>query len=710
MHCHTEYESLTLQLSDRLIVVIYARFFQNDKMAVAIHAQERVLFQQDGYIFLIKSLLDQTDSGDFCDVCLRLNGRRFYAHKAVLAATSPYFRSMFTSQMKERKSPEVNLTRSLALESDESFKIIIKFLYSGEILLTRENVEDILRISDFLLLDDVKSYCHDFYLKHGNLNLSNCLRVSVLGQHHNMPQLAKIAGDILQSRFHDYFVYSEDILEVPKPYLISLLKDKDLVRFASQDLYKTILRWIEFDPFERRQYKTELLSQLPERSVVTSFKSTTSARKSKHSNDSNYVVLVSSKSELDWKFMSPPFQQENTLQDNYVPTEPVVFGIVHNSTQKFIKMMIYRPNVKLWFQLKLNMDQATQNLPPRLSVCSATLGDGNLYMFLSNCLPYPADMLEIQILKLELETGLIQLLTFYHRHRTAECCQTTVMDDPTVPPAMVYVDGYLCLIGNMAGTGQVYLCDVTSESYMCYQLPQTRFVSQARALAKGEDVFIWCRHRFGPEDRCISKEVSFLVFNVIDKSFTTDVPTPTDISYGQFGDLNMMCLKDNYLVINIPGKKSLKLNELNNQWETCNYSLPPYTGKKGFVDLPYQGYEVCTLCNDKVYVLQNPAAYTTSLMCLEPGARESIPLCPPPSDGISLATSGQLAISLLERLSLVTSFDESFTKIIHSRVSLLDYDTDESVKSSLTESDDEEYDGYEYDDDDMYGYYGGFNF
>ena len=57
---------------------------------------------------------------------LRINGRKYFAHKAVLSANSPYFRSMFTSQMKETSSSEVDLTQSMQTDNDSAFRQILE--------------------------------------------------------------------------------------------------------------------------------------------------------------------------------------------------------------------------------------------------------------------------------------------------------------------------------------------------------------------------------------------------------------------------------------------------------------------------------------------------------------------------------------------------------------------------------------------------------
>lgn len=207
-------------------------------MAVTVQVRERVGFHRDVYNSLVKSLIRQRRSGEFCDVALRLGSRSYHAHRAVLAAASPYFRSMFTTSMCEQRQYEIDLTKSLpSLDppaADDSFRRVVDFMYCGDIEINVNNVVDVLRIADFLLFEDVKDYCRQFFVAHGNLNLSNCLWVSVLAEHHSLVDVGEVARAMVWARFHDSLVFrDDDVLDTPGPVLAGLLADPNTVRFVS---------------------------------------------------------------------------------------------------------------------------------------------------------------------------------------------------------------------------------------------------------------------------------------------------------------------------------------------------------------------------------------------------------------------------------------------------------------------------------------------
>jgi len=174
---------------------------------------------------------------------------------------------MFTTNMKEDISREVDLSKSLQLDNDDSFKQVLDFMYCGDLEINVDNSEDMLRIADFLLFEEIKEYCRQFYVVHGNLNLSNCLWLSVLTEHHNLTEIALLTRSILRSRFHDYFIHSDEILDLPASILCRLISDADITRFTTaRSLAGAVIRWAEHNASSANSYEAmqHLVSSLSE--------------------------------------------------------------------------------------------------------------------------------------------------------------------------------------------------------------------------------------------------------------------------------------------------------------------------------------------------------------------------------------------------------------------------------------------------------------
>ncbi|KAI8510248.1 transcription coactivator binding [Branchiostoma belcheri] len=111
-----------------------------------------------------KSILDnlnqQRIDDSLCDVTILVNGQRFRAHRAVLAACSSYFNSVFTR--KEVISMQyVEITDITA----EGFSQILEHTYTSSLDLNPDNVGSVLEAAQLLKVTAVSEVCSKFLLK-----------------------------------------------------------------------------------------------------------------------------------------------------------------------------------------------------------------------------------------------------------------------------------------------------------------------------------------------------------------------------------------------------------------------------------------------------------------------------------------------------------------------------------------------------------------
>ena len=115
----------------------------------------------------------------------------------------------------------------------------------------------------------------------------------------------------------------------------------------------------------------------------------------------------------------------------------------------------------------------------------------------------------------------------------------------------------------------------------------------------------------------MSFQVTFLRFDCRNKVFNVyHMSSPPGISYGEFSDPHVMCIENGSIFIHTPAKCSLIFDESRNEWVTHQRKLSSYPDHRTPTDLPYHGYEVYTCVEDKMFVLQNPAACTSSTACI----------------------------------------------------------------------------------------------
>lgn len=105
------------------------------------------------------------DGGRFCDVVLRVGEESFPAHKAVLAACSEYFESVFSRQAEgEAKELEMHTI------SPKVFKDILDFAYTSKIVVRLECFPELMTAAKFLLMRSIIEICQEV-IKQSNVQI-----------------------------------------------------------------------------------------------------------------------------------------------------------------------------------------------------------------------------------------------------------------------------------------------------------------------------------------------------------------------------------------------------------------------------------------------------------------------------------------------------------------------------------------------------------
>ncbi|KAJ8288650.1 hypothetical protein COCON_G00013090 [Conger conger] len=102
-------------------------------------------------------LNDQRRRDILCDVTVRVEGKEFRGHRAVLAACSEYFLQALLGQ------PERELTISLPEEvTAKGFAPLLQFAYTAKLLLCRENIQEVIRCAEILRMHNLEDSCFRF--------------------------------------------------------------------------------------------------------------------------------------------------------------------------------------------------------------------------------------------------------------------------------------------------------------------------------------------------------------------------------------------------------------------------------------------------------------------------------------------------------------------------------------------------------------------
>ncbi|XP_066547928.1 transcription regulator protein BACH2 [Amia ocellicauda] len=106
---------------------------------------------------ILLCLNDQRKQDILCDVTIIVEGKEFRAHRAVLAACSEYFLQVLVGQT------EYELVISLPEEvTARGFGPLLQFAYTAKLLLSRENIQEVIRCAEFLRMHNLEDSCFRF--------------------------------------------------------------------------------------------------------------------------------------------------------------------------------------------------------------------------------------------------------------------------------------------------------------------------------------------------------------------------------------------------------------------------------------------------------------------------------------------------------------------------------------------------------------------
>lgn len=184
------------------------------------------------------------DDGTLSDVTLSVVGedgsevRSFDCHRVILAASSAYFRAIFTSDCRESTERIVKLTDVDA----EALESIITLSYGATLTLSHTNAVSLLQAAEFYGISDLREKCTSFF----RMPLSADAYYELLGLATNVrcetaQQLCirALARDFAVACRHPSFLFMTlDCLQ-------DMLKDDGLVAGQEEEVLAAVARWVE---------------------------------------------------------------------------------------------------------------------------------------------------------------------------------------------------------------------------------------------------------------------------------------------------------------------------------------------------------------------------------------------------------------------------------------------------------------------------------
>uniref|UniRef100_A0A8C4NVD0 Kelch repeat and BTB domain containing 8 n=1 Tax=Dicentrarchus labrax TaxID=13489 RepID=A0A8C4NVD0_DICLA len=205
---------------------------------------------------ILQQLKALYDEAQLTDIVVEVDhGRTFSCHRNVLAAISPYFRSMFTSGLTESSQREV---RIVGVES-ESMHLVLDYAYTSRVTLSESNVQALFTAASIFQIPALQDQCAQFMIS--RLDPQNCIGVYMFADAYGHQELRERSYLNCDLMLFLCVSWEQEFLQMTKEQLVSILNNDDLNVEKEEHVYESIVRWLEHDLPGREAHLAEVFSQ-----------------------------------------------------------------------------------------------------------------------------------------------------------------------------------------------------------------------------------------------------------------------------------------------------------------------------------------------------------------------------------------------------------------------------------------------------------------
>ncbi|XP_059507724.1 gigaxonin [Stegostoma tigrinum] len=206
---------------------------------------------------LLKSLSSFRNEPLFCDAVLVVEGQEIPVQKNLLAAVSPYVRTKlnYTAPTDDGSVYKIILDGISGAVMHE----LLDYVFSGQIKLSEDTIQDIVQAADLLLLTDLKALCCEFL--ESCIAPENCIGIRDFALHYSLQHVYYIATEYLETHFRDVS-HTEEFLELGHEKVKEVISLEKLNVGNERYIFEAVVKWICQDPVVRKVHMKDVMSMV----------------------------------------------------------------------------------------------------------------------------------------------------------------------------------------------------------------------------------------------------------------------------------------------------------------------------------------------------------------------------------------------------------------------------------------------------------------
>ncbi|XP_068729476.1 kelch-like protein 3 [Montipora capricornis] len=202
----------------------------------------------------------------FFDVTVSVKDKEFKAHRLVLAASTPFFLSLLVSDMREGKEQFIRIELEEATGS--VMEEVLKYIYTGNVAVTKDTAHDLVAAADYLLLPGLKTLACVFLEE--NITIENCIFNYYFAEKYQCLELMEESCEFINSNF-SLVMETDDFLKLDIEQVMKWVSSDYVTVRCEEEVFEGIVKWVTHKKSERESNFAELLSQVRLKSMSHDF-------------------------------------------------------------------------------------------------------------------------------------------------------------------------------------------------------------------------------------------------------------------------------------------------------------------------------------------------------------------------------------------------------------------------------------------------------